>query len=75
MTRRGWDFFLMFLSRELKMTRRQLLNNLDSNEMEMWAAFFKEENAPKEKKQGKEELKHKLKSALMVAKGQKNRKK
>jgi hypothetical protein len=77
MSRRGRDFFVMFLARELKMTRRQMLASVDSYEMSMWQAFFKAENKPPEKKQSKEELAHQLKTvfAARQAKSKKKAKK
>lgn len=67
MSKRGWVFFLMDLARALGMTRRQLLNNLDSYELELWRAYLNEMNKMPEKKQSREEIEGKLKN-LMVAK-------
>ena len=73
MMARGWRFFIFSLARELKMTVRQLLQNLDSRELSEWQAYMKEANKPPEKKQSKEEIANKLKTFL-AAKGNKKRK-
>ena len=64
MSQRGRDYFIMFLSRELKMTRRQLLNSMDSREMSMWQAFFKAESKTPEKKKDPELLAAQLKNVF-----------
>lgn len=65
MKRRGWDFFVMFLARELKMTRRRLLAELDSHELCLWQAYFKESQRQPEEKEDPAALKHKLTTALL----------
>jgi len=76
MSERGRDYFIMTLSRDLGMTRRQLLNSLDSYELSMWAAFYKEAAKPQhKKKQNPEQLKEGLLSAFKMTKKYKPRKK
>lgn len=65
----------MFLARELGMTRRQLLNNVNSYELAMWQAYFKETNKPYEKKQTPEEIACKLKNVFAVKQAQGKKKK
>lgn len=73
MSKRGRDYFLMSLARELGMTRRRLLMELDSYELAMWSAYFKEVNKPTKQKEEPEVLKEKLKAAFQIhkAKGKK----
>jgi len=66
MKRRGWDFFVMFLARELKMTRRRLLAELDSHEICLWQAYFKESQRQPEEKEDPAALRHKLETAFMT---------
>ena len=61
-------FFQMHLAHELKMTRRELLTRMDSYELAVWSAYFRELNTPKEKKPKKEALIGQLKNAFMFAK-------
>ncbi len=69
MTKRGREFFIMNLAYELKMTRKELLCGIDSYELTMWAAYFKEVNKPKKPKgQSKETLVGQLKNAFMTRK-------
>lgn len=65
MSKRGRVFFIMDLARELKMTRRQLLHNLDSYELSMWEAYFKEVNKKQTKKQDKHEVEGSIKNFFM----------
>ncbi len=65
----------MSLARELCMTRRQLLNGLDSYELAMWQAYFKEANKPVEKKQSPEDIANKLKAVFGAHKQKKEKKK
>mgnify|MGYP001187760982 CR=1 FL=1 len=65
MRKRGWDFFVMFLARELKMTRRRLLSELDSHEICLWQAYFKESQKPPEEKQDPATLRHNLETAFL----------
>jgi hypothetical protein len=46
------------------MTRRQLLNNLDSRELTMWTAFFEETNKPETKEQSPAEVEKAIKGVL-----------
>ncbi len=64
MSKRGRDYFIMSLARELCMTRRRLLLEMDSYEMALWQAYFKESNKPVEKKQTPQELAFALKNAF-----------
>ena len=66
MKKRGWDFFVMFLARELKMTRRRLLAELDSHEICLCQAYFKESQKQPEEKEDPAALKHRLTTALMT---------
>jgi len=66
MTQRGGLFFQMYLAHELKMTRRELLNRIDSRELTMWRAYFTETNTkPADKPDSPELLSAKLKSAFL----------
>jgi hypothetical protein len=56
MSLRGWDYFVMSLAHELKMTRRQLLCTIDSHELTLWSAYFREMNTPQQKKQKPKEV-------------------
>lgn len=56
----------MSLAKELGMTKRMLLNNIDSVEIQEWIAFFKEEQ--KKPKQKPEKLAGDLKNYFMVKK-------
>lgn len=64
MSLRGRDYFIMSLAYSLGMTRRQLLNSLDSYELTMWSAFFDEMNKPPQKKQTKADIEGALKTVL-----------
>lgn len=75
MSERGRDYFIMFLARELRMTRRQLLDSIDSYEISMWAAFFKAENKPPDKKDDPEKLKHNLMTAFGIHKAKTKKRK
>lgn len=69
MSQRGRDFFVMSLARELGMTRRRLLLEIDSYELTMWQAFFKEANRPpKKKEQTPEEIACALKNTFAARK-------
>jgi hypothetical protein len=51
------------------MTRRELLNTMDSKELSMWAAYFKEKNRkPEDEPVPKEVLVGQLKNAFAVRK-------
>ncbi len=66
----------MSLARELGMTRRRLLLEMDSYEMAMWQAYFKEANKPaSEKKDSPEVLAAKLKNLFHTRNIQKAKKK
>lgn len=57
----------MSLARDLGMTRRRLLNEMDSREFTLWDAYFAEINRPPEpKKENPEELANRFKTAFMV---------
>lgn len=68
MSERGRDYFIMSLAYSLGMTRRQLLNSLDSYELTMWSEFFQEMNNPKPKqpKLKKADTEQQLKGVLMA---------
>jgi hypothetical protein len=66
MSKRGRDYFIMSLARELGMTRRRLLLEMDSYEMTMWQAYFKEANKQPEKKQTPQEVAFNLKNAFAM---------
>lgn len=63
MKARGRDYFVMHLAHALGMTRRQLLQSMDSVEMTLWEAYFTEVNAPPEKQQ-KKQTKEQIEGAL-----------
>ncbi len=73
MRARGADYFVMFLAYSLGMTRRCLLQNLDSYELTMWSAFLEEMNTSRTKKQTPAEIEANLKTAFMVKSKGKNR--
>lgn len=75
MKKRGRDFFIMFLARELRMTRRTLLDTMGSRELTMWRAFYEVERAPVEKKDAPEALAEKLKNVFAVHKSKNKKKK
>ena len=51
------------------MTRRELLNTMDSLELSMWSAYFQEKNKPQEKEKPKHEtLVGQLKNAFAFSK-------
>lgn len=63
----------MTLARELKMTRRQLLQSMDSYELSMWEAYLRETNKPPEpmappvpEEEDQEVLKCRLKNAFAI---------
>lgn len=58
----------MSLARTLGMTRRRLLSEVDSYELEMWAIYFREANKPQQKKQSPEELACQLKNVFAAKK-------
>ena len=58
----------MYLAHELKMTRRELLSAIDSEELTYWRFYFQEINTPKKKSTSKEALVGQLKNAFMFAK-------
>ena len=68
MSERGRDYFIMSLAYALGMTRRQLLNSLDSYELTMWSAFFEDMNNPnsKQPKKKKADTEKQLKGVLMA---------
>lgn len=68
MSERGRDYFIMSLAYALGMTRRQLLNSLDSYELTMWSAFFEEMNNPNPKQPKKKQAdpEKQLKGVLMA---------
>lgn len=68
MSARGRVFFIMHLAHELHMTRRELLNRMDAEEMTYWRLYFQELNTPTEKPQSKESLVGQLKNAFAFAK-------
>lgn len=68
MSERGWDFFVMSLAHTLGMTRRQLLNNLDSRELTYWSAFNEEMNNPNPKKHKQKDVEKQLKGVLSSSK-------
>lgn len=57
------------------MTRRQLLESMDSYELTMWGAFFKEVNKPVVKKQDPDVLAGQLKNVFASHAGKKAKKK
>lgn len=67
MSERGRDYFIMSLAYSLGMTRRQLLNSIDSYELAMWSAFFEEMNNPttKPSKAKDADVEKQLKGVLM----------
>ena len=65
----------MHLAHELHMTRRELLSRMDSYELSLWSAYFRELNTPKDKPQNKEALVGQLKNAFIFAKKAKGKKK
>jgi len=74
MRERGRDFFIMSLARELGMTRRRLLAEIDSYEMSLWDGYFRELNKPPEKKkQSPEVLASQLKNVFATRKAQKGK--
>lgn len=46
MTARGREFFILQLAHALGMTRRFLLQTMDTQELAMWEAYFNEINRP-----------------------------
>lgn len=59
----------MYLAHELKTTKRQLIQAIDSYEFEEWRAYFMEINKKPEKpKDSPEVLAGKLKNAFMINK-------
>lgn len=65
----------MSLARELKMTRRQLLNSMDSYELTMWEVFFRVMNKKPEVKQKPEEVVSKLENLFAAHKAAGGKKK
>jgi hypothetical protein len=74
MSQRGRDFFIMSLARTLGMTRKRLLLEVDSYELSLWQAYFKEERTPSEKKENPEVLKAKLQNLFHARNVQKGKK-
>ena len=66
MSARGRAFFVMDLARELKMTKRMLLRNLDSYEIEEWVIYFREILKKKPDKQSPQQIEGQLKNAFMA---------
>ncbi len=72
MSERGRDYFIMSLAYALGMTRRQLLNSLDSYELTMWSAFFEEMNNPNPKTKKKQADTEKQLKGVLMAKARKH---
>ena len=53
--------FYHFLARELGMTVRQLLNNIDSNELTDWMAYYRCLDARKDGKQAEPDVNEAIK--------------
>jgi len=66
MKRRGREYFLLFLAKELGMTLRRLKAEMSSYEVSQWQAYFREANAPKEEKTDPALLKGQLENAFLA---------
>ena len=61
--------FYFALARELKMTVKQLLANLDSRELAEWQAYFQIVGKPKDERPKPQDLSEMLKAQLAIKKG------